>query len=74
MNRLALLESEGERIDKRANAAKKRAAEIFYNKLVNEDKLKEKMRMESKEREELEQARARNFEMKDQQRRDIMQK
>ncbi|TNV72751.1 hypothetical protein FGO68_gene9763 [Halteria grandinella] len=71
MNRIALLQGERERIDKRVLATQKRAAEIFYNKLLNEDKIREKMRLESQEREEQEQAKMRNFQMRESQRREI---
>jgi hypothetical protein len=46
MNRIALLENERERIGKRVQSTKEKAAEIFYNKLLNEEKIRERLRAE----------------------------
>ena len=44
-NRVALLEGEEQRIRKRAINTKKKAANVFYSKVLNEDKVRDRMRM-----------------------------
>lgn len=44
MNRIALLESEKVRMSKRVQLTQKKAAEIYVNKVLNEQKIRDKMR------------------------------
>ena len=47
MNRVALLDQEERRARQRALATKKQATEIFFGKVLNEDKIRQRMQVQT---------------------------
>ena len=71
MNRIALLESEEEKIRKKIELTQKKATDIMSNKEHNEQRQIEKFKQEQDIQAQLEEQRRRNIKMKEQIKRDM---
>lgn len=64
LNRLAHLSQEHARTQRRTEITQKKAADIFMNKAMNEERMKEQIRVERERVEEEERQRMQNMQMK----------
>jgi hypothetical protein len=74
MNRVTLLDQEERRTRQRALATKKQAAEIFFGKVLNEDKIRQRMHQQAEKARQQEQLRIKIYHMREMARRETLQR